>query len=346
MTLIELLTIAIEQRASDLHLAAGLSPILRVDGDLQHLALPALSHTEILALFQLDTKQSATLTAALELDFAWQVPNLARFRTHLFQQQNGLAAAIRIIPLQIPKLTTLALPKILQEITTLTNGLVLITGPTGSGKTTTLAAIIDHINSTQARHIITLEDPIEFLHNSKHCLLNQREIQQHSASFASALRAALRADPDIILVGEMRDLETIRLALTAAETGHLVFATLHTTSAAKTINRIVDVFPGAEKSMVRSLLAESLQSVICQTLLKKNGGGRIAALEIMRCTPAIRNLIREDKVAQMYSVMQTGANVGMQTLDQHLRSLVEQNLINSSVAQAVATQRTLFAQIL
>ena len=272
----------------------------------------------------------------LEVDFSFEIPNLARFRVNAFNQSRGVAAAFRTIPSKVLTLDELGAPTIFRDIAENPRGLVLVTGPTGSGKSTTLAAMIDYINDHYNHHIITIEDPIEFVHQSKQCLVNQREVFRDTKSFNAALRSALREDPDIILVGEMRDLETIRLALTAAETGHLVFGTLHTTSAAKTIDRIIDVFPGEEKAMVRSMLSESMRAVISQTLMKKNGGGRLAAHEIMIGIPAIRNLIREDKVAQMYSVIQTGMVHGMQTMDYCLKNLVSRGLISVQDAKAKA----------
>jgi len=344
MNIKELLTLSVNNNASDLHLSAGLPPLIRVDGNLRRLDLPICEQTSLTQLLQniMTAKQYQEFESHLELDFALYVPNLARCRVNVFQQDRGIAANFRIIPNHIATLEELGMPPILQELTTRPNGLVLVTGPTGSGKSTTLAAMIDSINKQQAGHIITIEDPIEFLHESKQCLINQREVHRDTLSFENALRAALREDPDVILVGEMRDLETIRLALTAAETGHLVFATLHTASAAKTINRIIDVFPPAEKATIRTLVSESLQAVICQTLLKKIGGGRIAAWEIMLCTSAVRNLIREDKIAQLYSTIQTGNSVGMQTLDQHLRELVNRNLITRATAAEVAVNKENF----
>lgn len=333
MKLPELLFQAIDQKASDLHLSAGLPAMLRIDGELQRLNEVILTNENVHALLQqcMSELQQKLFKENHELDFAFEISGLSRFRVNVFQQQRGVAAVFRVISNQIPKLDDLHLPNILGEITKLSHGLVLITGATGSGKSTTLAAMLNEINQMQSKHIITIEDPVEFLHNSEKCLINQRQIQRDTLSFEAALRSALREDPDIILVGELRDLQTIRLALTAAETGHLVLATLHTTSAAKTINRIVDVFPGDEKSLVRTLLSESLQAVVCQSLIKKIDGGRVAALEIMLATPAIRNLIREDKVAQMISTMQTSKSLGMQTLDQHLQDLVRRQIITKEV---------------
>jgi twitching motility protein PilT len=279
----------------------------------------------------------------LECDFSFGIPNLARFRVNAYNQQRGASVAFRTIPSKVLSLEELAAPRVFAELTNRPRGLILVTGPTGSGKSTTLAAMVNHVNENEYGHILTIEDPIEFLHDSKKCLINQREVGPHTLSFSNALRAALREDPDYILVGEMRDLETIRLALTAAETGHLVFATLHTSSAAKTIDRVVDVFPAAEKDMVRSMLSESLVSVISQTLLKtKDGQGRLAAHEIMIGTPAIRNLIRENKIAQMYSAIQTSQSVGMQTLDQCLTELVRRNQIQLAEARQRAVNKDLF----
>jgi twitching motility protein PilT len=279
----------------------------------------------------------------LECDFSFAVPNLARFRVNAYNQQRGAAAAFRTIPSKVLSLEDLNCPKVFGELTDRPRGLILVTGPTGSGKSTTLAAMVNHVNENEFGHILTIEDPIEFLHESKKCLINQRELGPHTLSFPNALRAALREDPDYILVGEMRDLETIRLAMTAAETGHLVFATLHTSSAAKTVDRIIDVFPAAEKDMVRAMLSESLVAVISQTLIKtKDGQGRIAAHEIMIGTPAIRNLIRENKVAQMYSSIQTGQSLGMQTLDQCLVDLVRRNVISAPDARMRAVNKETF----
>ncbi len=299
--------------------------MIRVDGDVRRINLPPLDHKQVHSLIYdiMNDKQRKDYEEFFETDFSFEVPGIARFRVNAFNQNRGAGAVFRTIPSKVLTMEDLGHTQVFRDVSDKPRGLVLVTGPTGSGKSTTLAAMIDYINSSRYEHILTIEDPIEFVHESKKCLINQREVHRDTLGFSEALRSALREDPDIILVGEMRDLETIRLALTAAETGHLVFGTLHTTSAAKTIDRIIDVFPAAEKSMVRSMLSESLQAVISQTLLKKNGGGRVAAHEIMIGTPAIRNLIREDKVAQMYSAIQTGANVGMQTLDKCLLDLVK-----------------------
>lgn len=329
MDLNELLIDALDNQASDLHLSAGLPPMIRVDGDLLQLKIPVLESQAILSLLYdvMGERQRAEFASCLEVDFSFEIAEISRFRVNVFNQMRGVAAVIRIIPIHIPKLEELGLPPVIQKIAGFSSGLVLVTGPTGSGKSTTLAAIIDFINKTKQSHILTLEDPIEFVHESQNCLINQREIPSHTLNFSRALRHALREDPDVILVGELRDLETIRLALTAAETGHLVLATLHTSSATKAINRIIDVFPAAEKNLVRSMLAESLQAVIAQNLVKKLGKGRIAAFEMMLCTQAIRHLIRDDKIVQIYSFMQTGQTHGMCTLDQYLMELVKQNFI-------------------
>jgi twitching motility protein PilT len=281
-------------------------------------------------------KQRKDFEEFFETDFSFEIPGLARFRVNAFNHNRGAGGVFRTIPSKILSLEDLNAPKIFQEISEYPRGIVLVTGPTGSGKSTTLAGMVDYKNDSEYGHILTVEDPIEFVHESKKCLVNQREVHRDTLGFNEALRSALREDPDTILVGEMRDLETIRLALSAAETGHLVFGTLHTSSAAKTIDRIVDVFPAAEKAMVRSMLSESLKAVISQTLMKKIGGGRVAAHEIMIGTPAIRNLIREDKVAQMYSAIQTGQNVGMQTLDQDLKSLLASGVVAKDEAMRKA----------
>ena len=338
MDITELLAFSAKNGASDLHLSAGLPPMIRVDGDVRRINLPAMEHKEVHALIYdiMNDKQRKDFEEFLETDFSFEVPGVARFRVNAFNQNRGAGAVFRTIPSKVLSMEDLGMGKVFQNISETPRGIVLVTGPTGSGKSTTLAAMLDYINNTRYEHILTIEDPIEFVHESKKCLMNQREVHRDTLGFAEALRSALREDPDIILVGEMRDLETIRLALTAAETGHLVFGTLHTTSAAKTIDRVVDVFPAEEKSMVRSMLSESLQAVISQSLLKKNGGGRVAAHEIMIGTPAIRNLIREDKVAQMYSAIQTGAGIGMQTLDQCLQNLVQKGVVSREAAREKA----------
>ena len=340
MDITELLAFSAKNGASDLHLSAGLPPMIRVDGDVRRINLPPMDHKQVHALIYdiMNDKQRKDYEEFLETDFSFEVPGIARFRVNAFNQNRGAAAVFRTIPSKVLTMEDLGMGEVFRKIADTPRGIVLVTGPTGSGKSTTLAAMIDHINSNKYQHILTIEDPIEFVHESKKSLINQREVHRDTLGFSEALRAALREDPDIILVGELRDLETIRLALTAAETGHLVFGTLHTTSAAKTIDRVVDVFPAEEKSMVRSMLSESLRAVVSQTLLKKNGGGRVAAHEIMIGTPAIRNLIREDKVAQMYSAIQTGAGIGMQTLDQCLLELVRQGVISRESARERAEQ--------
>ena len=338
MDITELLAFSAKQGASDLHLSAGLPPMIRVDGDVRRINLPALDAKQVHELIYdvMNDVQRVEFEKHLEADFSFEVPGVARFRVNVFNQNRGAGAVFRTIPSKVLSMEDLGMGEVFRKITESSRGLVLVTGPTGSGKSTTLAAMIDYLNNHRHRHILTVEDPIEFVHESRKCLINQREVHRDTRSFATALRSALREDPDVILVGEMRDLETIRLALTAAETGHLVFGTLHTTSAAKTIDRIVDVFPGDEKSMVRSMLSESLLAVISQALVKKIGGGRIAAHEIMLGTSAIRNLIREDKVAQMYSSIQTGGSIGMQTLDMCLKDLVNKGLISREHAREKA----------
>ena len=338
MDITELLAFSAKQGASDLHLSAGLPPMIRVDGDVRRINLPPLEHKQVHDLLYdiMNDKQRKDFEEFLETDFSFEVPGVARFRVNVFNQARGAGGVFRTIPSRVWSMEDLGMGEVFRNIAMMPRGLVLVTGPTGSGKSTTLAAMIDFINDNKYEHILTIEDPIEFVHESRKCLVNQREVHRDTLGFAEALRSALREDPDIILVGEMRDLETIRLALTAAETGHLVFGTLHTTSAAKTIDRVIDVFPAAEKAMVRSMLSESLQAVISQTLLKRVGGGRVAAHEIMRATSAIRNLIREDKVAQMYSAIQTGQAVGMQTMDQCLKDLVAKRTVQRDHAREKA----------
>ena len=346
MDISELLAFVVKNKASDLHLSSGLPPMIRVHGDIRRINLPAMEHKDVHGMVYdiMNDGQRKLYEENLECDFSFAIPNLARFRVNAFVQQRGAAAVMRTIPSKILSLEDLKAPKIFGEIADQPRGMVLVTGPTGSGKSTTLAAMVNHKNETEMGHILTVEDPIEFVHESKKCLINQREVGPHTLSFSNALRSALREDPDSILVGEMRDLETIRLALTGAETGHLVFGTLHTSSAAKTVDRIVDVFPAAEKEMVRAMLSESLRAVISQTLLKtKDGAGRVAAHEIMIGTPAIRNLIRENKIAQMYSAIQTGAQIGMQTLDQTLQDLVRRNVVSMGEARGKASNKDNFA---
>ncbi|MCK8516647.1 type IV pilus twitching motility protein PilT [Methylonatrum kenyense] len=344
MDIADLLAFSVKNNASDLHLSSGLPPMIRVDGDVRRINLPAMEHKQVHALIYdiMNDKQRRDYEEFLEHDFSFELPGLARFRVNAFNQNRGAGAVFRTIPSTVLTLEQLDCPSVFRDIADNPRGLVLVTGPTGSGKSTTLAAMVDYKNSNYHEHILTIEDPIEFVHESKKSLVNQREVHKDTLGFAEALRSALREDPDTILVGELRDLETIRLALTAAETGHLVFGTLHTSSAAKTIDRIIDVFPAGEKSMVRSMLSESLRAVISQTLLKKSGGGRVAAHEIMVGTAAIRNLIREDKVAQMYSAIQTGQALGMQTLDQCLQGMVRQGLVSKADARPKAMNKDLF----
>lgn len=338
MDITELLAFSAKQGASDLHLSAGLPPMIRVDGDVRRINLPPMDHKAVHGLIYeiMNDKQRKDYEEFLETDFSFEVPGVARFRVNAFNQNRGAGGVFRTIPSKVLTMEDLGLGQVFRDICNNARGLVLVTGPTGSGKSTTLAAMVDYVNDSRYEHILTIEDPIEFVHESKKCLINQREVHRDTHGFNEALRSALREDPDIILVGELRDLETIRLALTAAETGHLVFGTLHTTSAAKTMDRVIDVFPAAEKDMVRSMLSESLQAVISQTLMKKVGGGRIAAHEIMIGTSAIRNLIREDKVAQMYSAIQTGGAIGMQTMDQCLGELVQKRLVTRDEARMKA----------
>ncbi|WP_426211510.1 type IV pilus twitching motility protein PilT [Pseudomonas sp. TWR2-1-1] len=323
MDIADLLAFSAGHGASDVHLSAGVVPMLRVDGEMQRSGLPVLAPDQVRALVHsvMTQAQRSEFETGREADFSCEVAGLGRFRVNAFEQQRGAGAVFRSIAQAIPSLESLGLGEVFRRICHLSHGLVLVTGATGSGKSTTLAAMIDHLNSTRQQHILSIEDPIEFIHEPRQSLINQREVHRDTHSFAAALRSALREDPDVIMLGEMRDLETIRLALTAAETGHLVLATLHTSSATRTIDRVVDVFPAEEKAMVRTMLSESLQAVISQTLVKKVGGGRVAAHEIMLATPAIRNLIRENKVAQMVSAIQTGAAVGMQTLEMSLKRL-------------------------
>ena len=346
MDLTELLAFVVKNKASDLHLSSGLPPMIRVHGDIKRINLPAMEHKDVHGMVYdiMNDGQRKFYEENLECDFSFAIPNLARFRVNAFVQQRGAAAVMRVIPSKILSLEDLKAPKIFKDISDYPRGVVLVTGPTGSGKSTTLAAMVNHKNEEEEGHILTIEDPIEFVHESKKCLINQREVGPHTLSFSNALRSALREDPDVILVGEMRDLETIRLALSGAETGHLVFGTLHTSSAAKTIDRIIDVFPAAEKDMIRAMISTSLRAIISQTLLKtKDGTGRVAAHEIMIGTPAINNLIREAKIPQMYSAIQTGSQHGMQTLDQNLTDLVKRNVVSLAEARSKAANKDTFA---
>ena len=344
MDITQLLAFSVKNKASDLHLSAGLPPMIRVNGDVRRLNVEPLEHKEVFAMLYdiMNDTQRKVYEENLEVDFSFEIEGLARFRVNAFNQYRGAAGVLRTIPSKILTLEQLNCPRIFGDLALKPRGLVLVTGPTGSGKSTTLAAMINHLNETEYAHVLTVEDPIEFVHESKKCLINQREVGPMTHSFANALRSALREDPDAILVGEMRDLETIRLAMTAAETGHLVFGTLHTSSAPKTIDRIIDVFPAEEKQLVRSMLSESLRAVVAQTLLKKIGGGRVAAHEVLVGTPAVKNLIREDKIAQIYSMIQTGSQFGMQTLDQTLQKLVKEGVISQEMAASKANDKTLF----
>ncbi|TAM09480.1 MAG: type IV pilus twitching motility protein PilT [Nevskiaceae bacterium] len=340
MDIAQLLTFGVKQGASDLHLSAGLEPMIRVDGDVKRINLPPLDNKQVHDMVYdiMNDRQRKAWDEYLETDFSFEIPEIARFRVNAFNQARGAAAVFRTIPSRVLTLEELGCPAVFRDLVELPRGLILVTGPTGSGKSTTLAAMVNHKNETEYGHILTIEDPIEFVHTPKRCVINQREVHRDTLGFSEALRSALREDPDTILVGELRDLETIRLALTAAETGHLVLGTLHTSSAAKTIDRIVDVFPGSEKDMVRSMLSEGLRAVISQTLMKKRGGGRIAAHEIMVATPAIRNLIRENKIAQMYSAIQTGQREGMTTLEQTLQELVKRGAVTADAARRKANK--------
>jgi len=341
----QLLRAMIEKGASDMHITTGSAPLLRVDGAIVPLKTPPLSpiETKQLCYSVLTEEQKISFEKHKELDLSFGVKNLSRFRANIFLQRGAVSGAFRSIPFKILSFEELGLPPVITELSQRPRGLILVTGPTGSGKSTTLASIIDKINSETRQHIMTVEDPIEYLHPHKRSIVNQREVGSDTATFKEALKYVLRQDPDVVLVGEMRDLETIRLAMTAAETGHLVFGTLHTSSAAKTIDRIIDVFPAEEKEMVRAMLSESLRAVISQTLMKtKDGAGRVAAHEIMIGTPAIRNLIREAKVAQMYSAIQTGQSFGMQTLDQNLQELVKRNVVSVDEARAKAANKDNF----
>ena len=341
MDINELLAFSVSNKASDLHLTAGLPPIIRVDGEMRRLNVDPLDHKQVHTLIFsiMNDMQRKEYEENLECDFSFEIKDLSRFRVNAFVQNRGAAAVLRTIPSEILTLDQLGAPEIFKQIIDQPTGIVLVTGATGSGKSTTLAAMVDHINQHKREHILTIEDPIEFVHQNKLCVMNQREVHRDTKSFNNALRSALREDPDDILVGELRDLETIRLAISAAETGHLVFGTLHTNSAPKTIDRIIDVFPAEEKQMIRSMLSESLRAVVSQTLLKKVGGGRVAAHEIMVGIPAIRNLIREDKVPQMYSVIQTGQQHGMQTMDQCLQRLVAMGVITANDAASKSTDK-------
>lgn len=345
MDITNLLAFSVKQKASDLHLSAGMPPMIRVHGEMERLNMEPMDHKAVHSMIYdiMSDSQRKVYEDQLEVDFSFEVQNLARFRINAYNHQRGAGAVFRTIPSKVLSLEQLKAPEIFKEISKQPRGIVLVTGPTGSGKSTTLAAMVNFINETDKGHILTIEDPIEFVHEPKLCLISQREVGPHTLNFANALKSALREDPDAVLVGEMRDLETIRLALSAAETGHLVFGTLHTSSAPKTVDRIIDVFPAAEKDMVRTMLSNSLRAVIAQTLCRtKDGQGRVAAHEIMINTPAIANLIRENKIAQMTSSIQTGMALGMQTLDQCLGELVKKNIISKEEARSKAEKKESF----
>jgi twitching motility protein PilT len=336
MDISELLIFMVDNKGSDLHISSGEPPVVRIHGEMRKVEVPALDKDEVHNMIYeiLNDMQRRVFEEHLELDFSFALGDIARFRVNVFRQNRGDAAVFRTIPTKIPTFEELNLPKVFMDLARLEKGLVLVTGPTGSGKSTTLAAMVDLINQEEKGHILTVEDPIEFVHLSKSCLVNQRELGPHTLSFANALRSALREDPDVILVGEMRDLETISLALTAAETGHLVFGTLHTSGAPKTVDRVIDVFPAAQQAQVRSMFSESIQAIITQALFKrKDGKGRVAAFEILVANPAVRNLIRENKIAQIPSIMQTSKALGMQTMEAAVNDLLAKNLVTKDEVQ-------------
>ena len=348
MNIAQLLKYTKEQGASDLHLSAGLPPKIRLHGSLRSLKMDPLSREELRKmLFDiLSEEQKKRYESDLEIDLSYSVKEVARFRVNVYRQERGDSAAFRIIPSDCPTLAQLNMPPILGEMALKEKGLILVTGPTGSGKSTTLAAMVNHINENKTSHVITIEDPIEFVHASKNCLVHQRELGEHTHSFSAALRSALREDPDVILVGEMRDLETTSLAITAAETGHLVLATLHTNSAAKTIDRAIDIFPAESRDQVRTMLSESILAIVAQALIpRRDGQGRVAALEILVATVAIRNLIREGKTFQIPSLLQTGQQVGMQCLDLHLKELVAKGIISKEEAVKKALDPKAFGEL-
>lgn len=346
MDIPQLLTFALQESASDLHISAGEPPMLRVHGDMKKVNVPALTSEQAHALIYdiMNDSQRRVFDERSDIDFSMDLTGAARFRVNVYRQARGVAATFRAIPTTILSLEELGMPPVLSSIARCEKGLVLVTGPTGSGKSTTLASMIDLINGELQGHILTIEDPIEFVHSSKRCLVSQREVGPHTQSFSNALRAALREDPDIILVGEMRDLETIQLALTAAETGHLVFATVHTSSAPKTVDRIIDVFPPNQQAQVRAMLAESVQAIVTQTLCRKVGGGRVAALEVLIGTNAVKNLIREGKIHQLPSAMQTSQGVGMQTMEASIRELYDRGLISRETAVEKTGKPELFPE--
>ena len=344
MDITQLLAFGVEQKASDCHLSSGEPPMLRINGDLKKLDHPLLTKEDVHSMVYdiMNDHQRKIFEEQHECDFSFEMGNIARFRVNVFLQRKGEGAVFRTIPTKIMTLDQLGMPKIMKELCDREKGLILVTGPTGSGKSTTLAAMIDCVNDEFEGHVLTIEDPIEFVHVSKKCLVNQRELGAHTHSFSNALRAALREDPDVILVGEMRDLETIQLALTAAETGHLVFGTIHTSSAPDTVNRIIDVFPPSQQAQIRTQFAESIEAVVTQTLLKKKGGGRVAAVEIMTGSTAVRNLIREGKIHQLPGTMQVSQKDGMQTMDMALVELVSRGLVAREEAQSKSMTPNLF----
>ncbi len=347
MDITQLLQFAYQHDASDLHISAGESPMVRIHGDMKRIKVAPLTFEQTAAMIYdiMSDVQRKVFEEKSDIDFSMQLGDIARFRVNVFRQNRGVGAVFRKIPTKIFSLEELNMPSILAQLSRKEKGLVLVTGPTGSGKSTTLAGMINLINEELEGHILTIEDPIEFVHQSKKCLVNQREVGPHTMSFSNALKAALREDPDIILVGEMRDLETIQLALTAAETGHLVFGTLHTSSAPKTVDRIIDVFPPSQQAQVRAMLSESIQAIITQTLCKKKGGGRVAGLEILIGTPAVKNLVREGKIHQIPSVMQTSRGIGMQTMEMHLLELFERGLIDRDTAIDKSGNADLFKEL-
>jgi twitching motility protein PilT len=347
MDITQLLAFGVERGASDCHLSAGEPPMIRIDGDLKKLDYPALTKEQVHTLIydMMSDMQRKVFEENHECDFSFELGQIARFRVNVFLQRKGEGAVFRTIPTKIITLDELGMPPILKQICEKDKGLILVTGPTGSGKSTTLAGMVDYLNSSFEGHILTVEDPIEFVHQSKKCLVNQRELGPHTHSFANALKSALREDPDIILVGEMRDLDTIQLALTAAETGHIVFGTLHTSSAPKTVDRIIDVFPPNQQAQIRAQFAESIEAVITQTLLKKKVGGRVAALEILTGTTAVRNLIREGKIHQIPGTMQVSKKDGMQTMDMALQEIVARGLVTKEEAQSRSSNPNLFAPV-
>jgi len=347
MDITQLLTFSVKEGASDLHLSSGEPPMLRIHGDIKRLDQAALTREEVhtMAFDVMTDTNRRIFQERLDIDFSFELGDIARFRVNVFMQRKGEGVVFRTIPTKVITLDELGMPPILKEVCKKERGLVLLTGPTGSGKSTTLAAMVDYINANWECHILTVEDPIEFVHEPKKSLINQREVGPHTQSFAAALRSALREDPDVILVGEMRDLETISLALTAAETGHLVLGTLHTSSAPKTVDRIIDAFPAGQQNQVRAMFSESLEVIVTQTLCKKKGGGRIAATEILVGVPAVRNLIREGKIHQLPSTMQTGQRLGMQTLDMSLQDLVARGLITKDEAALKSSNPQLFGAV-